>query len=99
MQTEVLTRPDTTTEVKEPSMFAVYIHNDDITTQDFVVEILVRIFDKSSVEAVKLMLAVHNEGRGLAGIYTYDIAYTKKHQADAMSRERGFPLKLTLEEA
>ena len=86
-------------DLEEPRMYAVILHNDDITTMDFVVEVLVRIFHKPSVEASQIMMDVHNAGKGVAGIYTYDIAVTKKLQTDQMSKEKSFPLRLTVEEA
>ncbi|MCL1999766.1 MAG: ATP-dependent Clp protease adaptor ClpS [Turicibacter sp.] len=86
------------THYKEPNMYSVILHNDDITSMDFVVELLVKVFHKSSVEASDIMMTVHNENKGIAGVYTYDIALTKKTQADIMSEKRGFPLKLTVEE-
>ncbi len=86
-------------EIKAPKMFSVIMHNDDITTMDFVVEVLTKIFHKDLVEASNIMMEVHNNGKGVAGTYTYDIAITKKIQAEQMSHEKGFPLKLSLDEA
>ena len=82
---------------KVPRLYAVTLYNDDITTMDFVVELLVKIFHKSTVEASSVMMQVHQMGKGVAGIYTYDIAITKKMQADRMAAEKGFPLRLTVE--
>lgn len=84
--------------LKKPKMYSVIIHNDEITTMDFVVLILNKIFNKSLEESTKLMLEIHERGIGTAGIYTYDIAVTKKGQADSMSIENNFPLKITVEE-
>ena len=86
-------------DLSEPKMFAVILHNDDITTMDFVVELLVRIFHKTTAEGAEIMMNVHERGKGIAGVYTYDIAVTKKRQADLLSREHNFPLKLTVDEA
>ncbi|MDR1559307.1 MAG: ATP-dependent Clp protease adaptor ClpS [Clostridiales bacterium] len=86
-------------ELREPKMFAVVVHNDDITTMDFVVEVLVKVFRKTTAEGAQIMMNVHERGKGVAGVYTYDIAVTKKFQADMMSREYNFPLKLTVDEA
>jgi ATP-dependent Clp protease adaptor protein ClpS len=80
-------------------MYAVVLFNDDITTMDFVVDVLMKVFHKSAVEASTVMMDVHQQGQGIAGIYTYDIAITKKAQADRMSAEKGFPLKLAVQEA
>ncbi|MCL2398660.1 MAG: ATP-dependent Clp protease adaptor ClpS [Defluviitaleaceae bacterium] len=85
------------THYKTPKLYAVTLYNDDITTMDFVVELLVKIFHKTTAEASTIMIQVHEKGKGIAGIYTYDIAVTKKIQADQMIAERGFPLKLGVE--
>ncbi len=84
---------------KTPNHFQVVIHNDDITTMDFVVHVLCSIFHKPAEEAANIMMLVHNSGKGIAGVYVYDIAMTKKMQTERIAREKGFPLKLTLEEA
>ncbi len=89
---------NTASKWQRPKMYQVVLHNDDITTTDFVVSVLMKVFHKDSFEATSIMLEVHNNEKGVAGVYTYDIAATKKMQADQMSNERGFPLKLTLEE-
>jgi ATP-dependent Clp protease adaptor protein ClpS len=85
--------------VRMPGMYAVVMFNDEITTMDFVVDILVRVFHKSTIEASNVMMEIHRQGQGIAGIYTYDIALTKKTQADQLSAEKSFPLKLTVQEA
>jgi len=90
-QTDVLTAA--------PRMFAVILHNDDYTTMEFVVEVLSRVFRKSSRDAAEMMMRVHVEGSCVVGVYTYDIAVTKKVQADAMAEKQGFPLKITVAEA
>ena len=84
--------------LKKPSEYAVVIWNDDITTMEFVVSVLTRVFGKTSQDAAQLMMEVHEAGQGIAGVYTYDTAITKKARADAMSAEKGFPLRLTLRE-
>ena len=86
-------------ELSEPRMYAVVLHNDDITTMDFVVELLMRIFHKTAAEGAGIMMAVHENGKGIAGVYTYDIAVTKKMQGELMSRAHNFPLQLTVDEA
>ena len=87
---------DHDTILKAPGMYAVIIHNDEVTSMDFVVEMLVKIFHKSTVEASDLMMEVHNVGHGIAGVFTYDIAVTKKYQAERKASEKGYPLRLTL---
>lgn len=84
-------------EIKEPSLYKVFLLNDDYTTMDFVVEILEKVFHKPTMEATQIMLHVHRHGKGLAGIYTKDIAETKVETVHKMARERGFPLKCVME--
>lgn len=86
------------TEIKEPNKYKVIIHNDDYTSMEFVVQVLVGVFKKQVVQATKIMFDVHKKGRGTAGIYCYDVGVTKIVQAMEMCEESGFPLKLTLEE-
>ncbi len=83
--------------VKEPPLFKVLLHNDDYTTMEFVVELLVTIFQKSFEEATRIMLNVHKSGLGVCGIYTYEIAETKVETVYQLARERGFPLKSSME--
>lgn len=85
-------------DIKEPSKYNVIIHNDDYTSMEFVVQVLVGVFKKQVVEATKIMFDVHKKGRGIAGNYSYDVGVTKIIQAMEMCEESGFPLKLTLEE-
>lgn len=82
---------------KEPRKFRVLLHNDDYTTMEFVVEVLKRFFQKSEAEAMEVMLKVHQEGRGVAGVYSFEIAETKAAQVEDAARSRGFPLKCTYE--
>ena len=83
----------------EPTKYKVLLHNDDYTTMDFVVEILMAIFHKNIVEAEEIMLTIHKRGRAVCGIYTYDIAQTKVYQVKEMAKSNGFPLLATVEEA
>ncbi len=85
-------------EWKKPKMYVVIMHNDDYTTMRFVVEVLIQIFNKSSIEASELMMKIHTKGNAVIGIYTYDIAVTKKLLADKMAKQREFPLKITIDE-
>lgn len=85
-------------DLRTPSMYEVIIHNDDITTMDFVTEVLTQIFHKTPPAAAALMMEVHELGHGVAGVYVFDIAVTKKSHADLLAAERGFPLKLTIRE-
>ena len=83
----------------EPTQYKVLLHNDDYTTMEFVVEILMGIFHKSLVEAEQIMFNIHRVGKAVCGIYTYDIAQTKVYQVKQLARKSGFPLLATLEEA
>ena len=84
--------------IKKPKQYKVVMHNDDYTTMEFVIEVLVRIFNKKLEEAQKIMLDVHKAGKGVAGIYSYDIAMTKANTAMGWAKEEGFPFKLSVEE-
>lgn len=85
--------------VKEPEMYKVVLHNDDYTTKDFVVHVLRVVFQKAPIEATRIMLMVHKTGRGVVGVYTWDIAQTRASRVHRMAREAEFPLKCTVEEA
>jgi ATP-dependent Clp protease adaptor protein ClpS len=88
---------ETRDEVAEPPPYKVLIHNDDFTTKNFVVEILVVIFNKSNEEATQIMWQAHRSGTGLCGIYPLEVAETKVKIVTEAARENGFPLKLTVE--
>ena len=85
-------------EVEEPKKYNVFLLNDDYSTMDFVIDILVKVFRKSVDEASVIMLNIHNNGKEICGTYSYEIAGTKVAQVKAMAREKGFPLKATMEE-
>ena len=85
-------------DVKEPPIYKVLLHNDDYTTMEFVVEILMYVFNKPAAEATRIMLSVHNSGIGLCGHYPLEVAETKVGTVHLLARERGFPLKCTMEE-
>lgn len=78
-------------------MYAVVFHNDDYTTMEFVVHVLMKYFHKDETEATHVTLSVHKKGKGIAGVYTYDIAETKVTQVTSYAREQGHPLKITME--
>ena len=86
-------------DVKEPFMYKVLLHNDDYTTKEFVVEVLQGVFHKPAIEAMKIMMDVHKRGKGIVGVYTWDIAQTKVAQVRQMAKEREFPLKCSVEPA
>lgn len=80
-----------------PKHYKVIFHNDDFTTMEFVVKVLMEVFYKSETEATTLMLAVHQEGKAVVGIYSYDMAVTKANKATAMAKAEGYPLRVTYE--
>ena len=85
-------------EVEEPKKYNVFLLNDDYSTMDFVIDVLVKVFRKTNSEAETIMLNIHNNGKGLCGVYSFEIASTKVAQVKTMSREKGFPLKAFMEE-
>jgi len=89
---------ETQKQVKKPPLYKVLLHNDDYTTMEFVVDILQSVFHKSESDAVRIMLAVHQQGVGVAGVYTYEIAETKVDTVTQRARANEFPLLCTLEE-
>lgn len=93
------TREKTRINIREPKLFRVIMHNDDFTSMDFVVDILITIFHKEEAEAERLMLTVHESGKAAVGSYPYDIAVTKVQAAAARAKEEGFPFRMTVEEA
>ncbi|MGI6395303.1 MAG: ATP-dependent Clp protease adapter ClpS [bacterium] len=86
-----------TLKVKKPSMYKVIMLNDNYTTMEFVVDILRKYFNKSPLEATEIMLNIHNNGQGVAGIYPFDIASTKVTQVTNVAKKNGFPLKCVVE--
>ena len=99
MSGKILDKPKTTAtpKLKEPDEYKVILLNDDYTTMDFVVEVLMVIFHKKIDDAEKIMLDIHKKGKGLVGIYTYDIAATKAEQVHIAARENQFPLRCIVE--
>ena len=83
--------------IDHPRRFKVLLHNDHYTTMEFVVEVLEVIFGRSRVEATSIMLHVHRNGKGLAGVFTREIAETKIAQVHSLARDNGFPLKCDME--
>ena len=84
--------------LEEPTKYKVLLHNDDYTTIDFVVDVLVGIFHKNLTQAEAIMMTVHHKGKGVCGIYTYEIAETKVYQVKELAKANGFPLLATMEE-
>ncbi len=84
-------------EVDEPPMYRVILHNDDYTPREFVVQVLMVVFNKSEEAATQLMWHVHKNGRGVCGVYTHEIAETKVTAVRDLAREYGFPLQTSME--
>lgn len=99
MATKSTVKEYTNSKVAEPKRYHVIMLNDDFTTMEFVVEVLVDIFHKDPVSAESIMLAVHKNGKAVVGKYSYDIALTKVNTAMSKAEEEGFPFRLTMEEA
>jgi ATP-dependent Clp protease adaptor protein ClpS len=83
--------------INEPGKYKVIFLNDDKTPMAFVVDLLTSIFKHSDKSAETVMLTVHNEGSGIAGVYSFEIAEQKMHEATTASRDSGFPLKIKME--
>lgn len=92
-----LTKPRAKGRLKPPTMWQVILHNDDFTTQEFVVWVLRTVFHKPDPEAVRIMLNVHQQGKGLAGVYPRDVAETKLAQVKRLAEAQEFPLLCTME--
>jgi ATP-dependent Clp protease adaptor protein ClpS len=88
---------ETQSDVTEPPMYRVLLLNDDYTTMDFVVEILKQVFNKSTEEAMRIMLNVHHAGAGLCGVFPFEIAEIKVDTVHSLAKEHGFPLKSAME--
>ena len=86
-------------ELQEPRLYRVLLHNDDYTTMEFVIAILVEVFHKSAEQAAAIMFAVHKNGMGVCGVYPHEVAETKVVMVHNRARREGFPLKSTMEEA
>ena len=84
---------------QDPKLYNVVLLNDDYTTMEFVLEILETLFQKSPAEAFGIMMHVHRNGRGLAGVYTWEVAETKAEKVAELAAEAGYPLRATIEEA
>ena len=92
-----LTDSRTDQQLQQPRLWRVLLHNDDYTTQDFVIWVLESIFNKPRGEAFAIMLNVHRSGLGLAGVYTHDVAETKLKATRQAAEDHEFPLLVTME--
>jgi len=84
-------------DARQPSMYRVVLHNDDYTTMEFVVDVLVSVFHKPAAEATRIMLDVHRQGHGVCGVYILDVARTKASEVHRRARQREYPLRCTCE--
>jgi len=98
-QTDSAVKERVKTEQREPSMFKVVLLNDDYTTMEFVVQVLEAVFQKSPAEAYRIMMHVHQHGRGIAGVYPWEVAETKVETVTSLARHAEFPLRATIEAA
>jgi ATP-dependent Clp protease adaptor protein ClpS len=84
--------------LKKPPLYKVLLHNDDYTTMDFVVLVLRSVFHRSETDAIRIMLQVHQQGTGVAGVYTYEVAEAKVGKVTSLARDHEFPLLCTMQE-
>jgi len=84
---------------REPTLYNVVLLNDDYTTMDFVIQVLETVFSRTPAEAYRIMLHVHHNGRGIAGVYPWEVAETKADTVVGLASDAGFPLQATVEEA
>ena len=96
--TEVVTKNLTKEKIKEPPRYKVIVLNDDVTTMDFVVALLMTVFKHNEASAVNLTMEIHNNGSAVAGVYTHEIAEQKVIDATSMARNNGFPLIIKAEQ-
>lgn len=93
---QVLTESET--KLEKPPLYKVILHNDNFTTMDFVVFVLTHVFLRSEAEAFAIMLQVHHDGSGIAGVYSFEIANMKAEKAMNLARAQEYPLLCTAEE-
>jgi ATP-dependent Clp protease adaptor protein ClpS len=92
-----LTESRTEQQLQQPRMWRVLLHNDDYTTQDFVVWVLESVFHKSRADAFAIMMSVHQSGLGVAGVFTHEVAETKLKATLRLAEQHEFPLLVTME--
>jgi ATP-dependent Clp protease adaptor protein ClpS len=96
-ESTAIAEPKVREKLKKPPLYRVLLHNDNYTTREFVVAVLREVFHKGEAEAVQIMLHVHYNGIGVAGVYTYEVAETKIKTVEKLARENDFPLRLSME--
>ena len=102
-----MSRPDSNTgeivkervqiDKKEPELYKVFLINDDYSTMEFVIHVLEKVFQKSPAEAYRIMMHVHVDGRGVCGVYPFDVAETRVAATDDLAQSAGYPLKAVME--
>lgn len=95
--TGVATAERSKEKLERPKLYKVLLHNDHYTTREFVVAILIGVFNKSESDAYAIMMHVHQRGTGVAGVYPFDVAQTKVDKVTRLAREHEYPLLLTME--
>lgn len=85
------------TKLEQPKMYKILLHNDDYSTMEFVIHVLMKFFSKNYDESHSIMLKVHHDGTGLCGIYTFEVAESKSAKVNRYSRGKGHPLKSSIE--
>ena len=92
-----LTVTESRTRLKKPPLYKVLLHNDNFTTMDFVVYVLQTVFQRTESDAIRVMLQVHTQGAGVAGVYTYEVAEMKASKASSLAQASEYPLLCTVE--
>ena len=95
--TGVVTETRSKPKLKRPKLYKVILHNDNYTTMEFVISVLISVFHKSASDAMAIMLHVHHRGAGVAGVYTYEVAEAKVQKTLQLAREAQYPLLVTME--
>lgn len=95
---KVVEKTKTVERLKRPKRYKVLLHNDDYTTMEFVVWVLQAVFNHDEATALEVMLHVHRNGVGVAGVYSREIAETRVAQVDALAKQHEFPLRTSIEE-
>jgi len=98
-QADTVTKEKQTIALKEPGMYKVVFYNDNVTPMDFVVQVLVELFKHNIERANSIMQQIHNNGSGVAGIFTYEIAEQKGVETSVLARENGYPLQVKIDPA
>ena len=97
-QTDRQVSSEISDQTREPPLYRVLLHNDDYTTMEFVIEVLMYVFGKSPESAAKIMMNVHHKGIGVCGVYAHEIAETKVDTVHNLARESGYPLRCSMEQ-